>query len=188
MSDQQPPEHVQPAEYVQPPERVDGSIELAEHDPAWSAQCADEQERIRAALGSRALRLEHVGSTSVPGLSAKPVLDVVLVVTDPAQEAEYVPALQDLGYALHVREPGWYAHRLLTGRNPGVNLHVFPPACPEVERMVRFRDFLRAHAQERDTYERAKRRLAAARWDRVQDYAEAKSSVVADIQARAEED
>ncbi|GAA2796870.1 GrpB family protein [Saccharopolyspora taberi] len=171
-------------EYVRNRDRADGSITLDEHDPAWAERYEREQARIRAALGSRALRVEHVGSTSVPGLAAKPILDIVLVVADSAAEDAYVPELEAAGYALHVREPGWHEHRLLKGRDPAVNLHVFSDGCPEIGRMVAFRDHLRANPDERDRYLRTKRELAARSWEYVQDYADAKSAVIEEIISR----
>ena len=91
----------------------------------------------------RVLRLEHVGSTSIPGLAAKPIIDIVLVVADSADEAAYVPALEAAGYVLRIREPGWFEHRVLNGPDTKVNLHVFSDGCPEIGRMLAFRDRLR---------------------------------------------
>lgn len=175
-------------EYLQPRNRVDGSITIAEPDPAWAEQYARQHACIRAALGLRALQVEHVGSTSVPGLAAKPIIDIVLVVADPADETAYVPDLEAAGYLLHLREPGWNQHRLLKRESPDVNLHVFTTECPEVERMLLFRDWLRARPEELALYQGTKRELAAGRWAHVQDYADAKSSVVEAIMARARAD
>jgi GrpB-like predicted nucleotidyltransferase (UPF0157 family) len=173
-------------EFLEPPVRVDGPVRLAEPDPTWPAQYSREEERIRAALGPRALQVEHVGSTSVPGLAAKPVIDIVLTVRDSADEAAYVPDLEAAGYKLLVREPAWYEHRFLRDREPDVQIHVFTVGSPEVERMLTFRDRLRTEPEDRDLYERTKRELAARRWDYVQDYADAKSTVVEEIISRAE--
>jgi GrpB-like predicted nucleotidyltransferase (UPF0157 family) len=173
-------------EFLQPPVRIDGPVRLAEADPAWPAQYAREEARIRAALGPRALQVEHVGSTSVPGLAAKPVIDIVLTVPDSSDEAAYVPDLEAAGYVLHVREPDWYEHRFLHDRDPDVQIHVFTIGCPEVERMLAFRDRLRTEPEERDLYGRTKRKLAARRWDYVQDYADAKSTVVEEIISRTQ--
>jgi GrpB-like predicted nucleotidyltransferase (UPF0157 family) len=167
------------------PPRLDGPVRLVEYDPRWPALYAREQARIRGALEDRALRVEHVGSTSVPGLAAKPIVDVLLTVADPADEAAYVPALAERGYAVRIREPRWYQHRLLKGPDTDVNLHVFDDACPEVERMLRFRDRLRCSAEDRERYAAVKRALAGRRWRHLQDYADAKSDVVAEILARA---
>ena len=130
------------------------------------------------------LQLDHVGSTSVPGLPAKQLIDINLVVADTTDEDTYVPPLEAVGYELRVREPDWHQHRLLRGFDPPVNLHVFPKGCEEVERMLRFRDHLRTNDADRKLYERAKRELAAQEWKYVQNYADAKSTVVQDILSR----
>jgi GrpB-like predicted nucleotidyltransferase (UPF0157 family) len=176
-----------PPEFLVPPVIVNGPVVLADPDPAWADWYAREEDRIRAALGGRALQVEHVGSTSVPDLAAKPVIDVVLVVLNSADEASYVPDLESAGYRLQFREPCWEEHRFLVDE-PGVQIHVFSPGSVEVERMLLFRDRLRASSADRELYERTKRRLAAARWAYVQDYADAKSAVVEEILARARDD
>ena len=175
-------------EFLQPPVRANGPIVLAEPDPAWAGQYAREEARIRTALGPRSLQVEHVGSTSVPGLAAKPVLDILLVVTDSADEAGYLPDLEAAGYALHFREPECDEHRLLRSHSPEVQVHVFTIGNPEVERMLLFRDRLRARPDERHLYQRTKRELANRRWNYIQDYADAKSSVVEGIISRAQAD
>src|SRR4051794_32097326 len=170
---------------IGPPRRLTGRIELSEHDPAWTRRYEREAATVRAALGPRALRIEHVGSTSVPGLVAKPIVDVVLEVADSADEPAYVPALEAAGYALRIREPAWFEHRLLKPPAEDVNLHVFGAGCVEVERMVRFRDRLRASAADRELYAAAQRELADRDWQYMQQYADAKTSVVREILARA---
>jgi GrpB-like predicted nucleotidyltransferase (UPF0157 family) len=169
------------AAYVDEPPVHDAPIALAEYDPAWPALFEREAARIRAALGSRALLLEHAGSTAVPGLAAKPIVDVVLADADSADEPAYVPALEAAGYVLRIREPGWHEHRMLKGPDTDVNLHVFGIDCPEIKRMLDFRDRLRSDEAARERYEAAKRALAARRWRYVQHYADAKSDVVAEI-------
>lgn len=157
-------------------------IVLADPDPTWPETFDARAGAIRDALGAAALELHHVGSTSVPGLPAKPIIDVVLVVADPADEDGYVPALEAAGYELRIREPDWYEHRTLrTVGEVGTNLHVFGPGCPEVARMLAFRDHLRAHAADRDRYAELKRELAGRRWPTVQHYADAKTEVIASI-------
>jgi len=159
-------------------------IRLTEYDPRWPAMFERERARVVQALGDRAIRIEHVGSTSVPGLVAKPVIDIVLEVGDSTNEPAYLPALEAAGYALHIREPKWYEHRLLRRSDPAVNLHVFGARCPEVARMLAFRDRLRSCDADRALYADAKRTLAQQRWEYVQDYADAKSTIVAAILAR----
>jgi GrpB-like predicted nucleotidyltransferase (UPF0157 family) len=160
-------------------------ITLVDYDPAWPGLFARDAERIRGALGERVLRLEHTGSTSVPGLAAKPCIDMTMVVPDSSDEPTYVPALEAAGYVLWIREPHWYEHRVFKGPDTNVNLHVFSPGSPELDRMVGFRDWLRTHDDDRALYEQTKRDLAARDWQYVQHYADAKTEVVEAIIARA---
>ena len=166
--------------------RHDGPIVLVDYDDAWPLRFEREAKRIRAALGVRALLVEHAGSTAVPGLVAKPIIDIVLAVPDSSDEDAYVPALEAEGYALRIREPEWYEHRVLKKTEPKVNLHVFAAGCEEIDRMLAFRDHLRTNDADRELYERTKRELASRHWAYVQDYADAKSKVVAEIVSRAE--
>ncbi|MGC1105981.1 MAG: GrpB family protein [Candidatus Acidiferrales bacterium] len=167
------------------PAAVAGKITIAEYDPRWPQIFAREAEGIRDALGKRVLRIEHAGSTAVPGLAAKPVIDIVLVVADSREESAYAPELEAVGYRLCIREPEWYEHRMFKRGDPETNLHVFSQDCPEVDRMLIFRDWLRANAADRDLYARAKLALSQKRWERVQDYADAKTSIVEEIMGRA---
>ena len=163
----------------------DGPIHLADYDPAWPALFEREAARIRAALGETVVRLEHTGSTSVPGLAAKPIIDITLIVPDSSAESTYVPQLEAEGYRLRIREPDWHEHRVLKGPDTEVNLHVFSEGSVELERMVGFRDWLRTHPEDRDLYEGTKRELAARTWRHIQHYADAKTAVVEAIMARA---
>jgi GrpB-like predicted nucleotidyltransferase (UPF0157 family) len=160
-------------------------VVLAEYDPEWPNWFARAAEQIRGALGEAVLQLDHVGSTSVPGLAAKPLIDINLVVADTTDEQAYVPRLEAAGYVLRVREPDWFEHRMLRGSEPPVNLHVFPPECAEVDRMLLFRDWLRTNEADRELYARTKRELGAQEWKYVQNYADAKTAVVEEILARA---
>jgi GrpB-like predicted nucleotidyltransferase (UPF0157 family) len=161
-------------------------IVLAEYDPQWPALFEQAAEQIRSALGDAALQIYHVGSTSVPELMAKPLIDINLVVANTTDEEAYVPKLEAAGYVLRVREPDWFEHRMLRGSEPPVNLHVFPPECPEVERMLLFRDWLRTNEADRELYVRTKRELGKQEWKYVQNYADAKTAVVEEILARAQ--
>jgi GrpB-like predicted nucleotidyltransferase (UPF0157 family) len=165
--------------------RHDAPITLADYDPEWPAQFEREAARIRAALGADALRVEHVGSTSVPGVAAKPIIDIVLAVPDSSDEASYVPRLEAAGYELRIREPGWFEHRVFKGPDTNINLHTFSRDCSEIERMTAFRDWLRTHDDDRDLYLRTKGDLAARTWGYVQEYADAKTEVVEGIIRRA---
>lgn len=160
------------------------TIHLAEYDPEWPRLYEREAEGIRGALGPMALQIEHVGSTSVPGLAAKPIIDIVLVVADTRDEAAYVPPLEAAGYLLRIREPDWFEHRSFKGPDTNVNLHTFSEGCSEVDRMLAFRDWLRTHDEDRELYATAKRELASREWKYVQNYADAKSAVVTEILER----
>ncbi len=160
-------------------------IELIEYNAEWPALFEREAKRVRATLGERVLMLEHAGSTSVPGLAAKPIIDMLLAVADSADEPAYVPAMASAGYVLRIREPQWHQHRLFKGPDTDINLHVYTFGCPEMDKMLMFRDWLRSNDADRELYERTKRELAKQTWKYVQDYADAKTSVVEEIVARA---
>jgi GrpB-like predicted nucleotidyltransferase (UPF0157 family) len=164
-----------------------GPIPFVEYDSRWPQLYAREETRIRAALGDRVLRIEHTGSTSVPGLAAKPIIDVTMTVVDVTDEPAFAPDLEAAGYTLRVREsePEWWDHRMFRGSDPMVNLHVFSTGCTELERMVGFRDWLRTHGDDREVYEQTKRDLIGRDWQNVQQYADAKTEVVEAIAARA---
>jgi GrpB-like predicted nucleotidyltransferase (UPF0157 family) len=160
-------------------------IRIVDYDPQGPEIFRREAVKIRAVLGSRALRIEHTGSTSVPGLAAKPVVDILLVVTDSADEAAYLPALESSGYVLRIREPNWYEHRMFNGPDADITLHVLSSGCPEIGRILAFRDWLRCNAADRELYERTKLALAQKEWKDVQAYADAKTAVVEEILERA---
>lgn len=167
---------------------LDDQISLAEYDPIWPTMFAWAADRIRAALSNQALLVEHVGSTSVPGLAAKPIIDMVLGVADPTDEESYIPHLEEEGFELRAREPSWYEHRFLRMRSESMewHLHVFCIESEEIDRMLAFRDWLRRHADDRRSYEDVKRVLAARTWKRMQHYADAKSEIVREILGRAQ--
>jgi GrpB-like predicted nucleotidyltransferase (UPF0157 family) len=166
-----------------PPEPV----VIVQYDPAWPERYELVAGRIHTALGATLLALDHVGSTAVPGLDAKPVIDVDLTVADSADEESYVPALEAVGFRLTIRERGWHEHRLLTLRDPRVNLHVFSPDCPETIRHAMFRDWLRADPDDAALYAAAKVAAAAettAADGVVMDYNQRKQEAIRRIYAR----
>jgi GrpB-like predicted nucleotidyltransferase (UPF0157 family) len=170
---------------IGPPEVLNAQIYLAPYDPEWPQWYASEEARIRATLGDRVLLLEHVGSTSIPGLSAKPRIDIILGVADSADEARYVPPMEAADYVLRIREPDWHEHRVFKGPDTDINLHVFTVGCAEIQRMLGFRDHLRANTADRTAYEQRKQELAKQTWKYTQHYADAKSEVVEAILAGA---
>jgi GrpB-like predicted nucleotidyltransferase (UPF0157 family) len=178
---------------VNAPTPVNGSITIVPYDPAWPGLYERERTRIAAALGSRALEIHHVGSTSVPGLAAKPIIDILLVVENCANDAAYLPDLERAGYVLRIREPdegsplftGTEPHRVFKGSDIDLNLHVWSRGSGEIERNLIFRDWLRANDDDRDLYQRVKLELASRNWDNIQQYADAKTDVIQTIRDRA---
>jgi GrpB-like predicted nucleotidyltransferase (UPF0157 family) len=165
----------------------DGPVDIVvvDYDPAWPARYELERAKVVEALGDRALEVHHMGSTSVPGLAAKPIIDMNLAVADSGDEDAYVPDLIAAGYEMRVRDPGWHEHRMLRTPAHDVHLHVFTVGSSEIARNVRFRDRLRADDADRGLYQATKRELAARDWPTMQHYADAKTEVVADILSRA---
>jgi len=161
-------------------------VVIAEYDPAWPRRFEREAARIGTALGASALTIDHIGSTSVPGLAAKPIIDIAMAVADSSDEDAYVPAVERAGYELRIREADWHEHRVFRARTAlghgrDVNLHVYSAGCVLLERYRVFRDRLRANDDDRARYERTKRELAARDWKYVQNYADAKTAVVDEI-------
>lgn len=167
-------------------EPLSGPIRIVDYDPDWPRHFEQQANKIKSVLGSAALGIEHVGSTSVPELPAKPVIDILLVVANSAQETAYVPALEEAGFELRIREPGWHEHRMFQVPQRNVNLHVFSTGCTEIERMLVFRDWLRSNASDRELYARTKRALAQHDWKYIQNYADAKTAVIEEIISRSE--
>ena len=160
-------------------------IRIVDYDPAWVEKFRQHAARIRTALGPAALQVEHIGSTSVPGLPAKPIIDIVLEVRSSADESAYLPALEAAGYQLRVRDPADNEHRMLRTRARDVHVHVYSSGCFEVERLLAFRDRLRETASERELYTRTKRELAARDWRHMNAYADAKAEVIKGIISRS---
>ncbi|GIF20808.1 GrpB-like predicted nucleotidyltransferase (UPF0157 family) [Actinoplanes tereljensis] len=159
-------------------------IVIEDYDPYWVTRFDDAAAPIRSALGSQIRGLEHVGSTSVPGLPAKPVIDIDLTLDDTEFEAAYLPPLEKLGYRLILREPWWHGHRMLIPPNADINLHVWPPHSPELVRHRLFRDWLRTHPDDRSRYADTKRRVARETAANPSDYNMAKNDVIDDIFTR----
>ncbi len=160
-------------------------IVIVEYDPRWPGQFQKHAEILARALGGKALAIEHVGSTSVPALAAKPIIDIDIIVQDSSDESAYLPALVQAGYVLRVREPDWHQHRMFRTPELDVHVHIFSPGCVEFTRHLAFRDHLRACAEDRLRYESVKRKLAGEDWPDMNAYARAKTEVVEQILARA---
>lgn len=165
--------------------KLTGRVAVVEYDPEWPHLYEREAARLRALLGGRVLALEHVGSTAVPGLPAKPIIDIDLSLADSTDEAAYLPRLEGAGYRLVVREPDWYEHRLLKGPDTNINLHVWTLGSPEAQRHVIFRDWLRENEQDRRRYGELKQDLSTRDFTYIHEYNNAKAPLIHEIYARA---
>jgi GrpB-like predicted nucleotidyltransferase (UPF0157 family) len=161
------------------------AIVIAEYDPAWPWRYESERARIAAALGRVARRIEHIGSTSVPELGAKPIVDILVVVDDPEDERSFRRPLEDAGYELRVKEPG---HRMFRTPRRDVHVHLWPEG-EEADAYLALRDHLRASAAARSAYESLKRQLSKREWADMNEYADAKGELIRSLlrQARARE-
>jgi GrpB-like predicted nucleotidyltransferase (UPF0157 family) len=163
-------------------------INLVEHDPLWQLTFQKHAKIITNALSNVALCIEHIGSTSVPGLTAKPIVDMLLVVADSGDEASYLPVLEAAGYVLRVREPGFHEHRMLRTPAKDVHIHVFSHGSSEIDRHLLFRDRLRTNLQDRQLYKETKQKLATQSWSDMNAYADAKTEVIEQIIMAAKAD
>jgi GrpB-like predicted nucleotidyltransferase (UPF0157 family) len=156
-------------------------IRIVDYDPDWPGKFETHANIIAEALGGSALRVEHIGSTSVPGLAAKPIIDILVVVRDSADESAYLSQLEAAGYVLRVREPEWNEHRMFRTPEQDVHIHIYSAGCPEIQRSLRFRERLRRNIDDRRRYEQTKRDLAAKEWFDMNAYADAKTEVIEGI-------
>lgn len=161
-------------------------IKIVEYDLDWPKKFDAHATIIADALAGAHQRIEHIGSTSVPGLAAKPVIDILVAVANSADESVYLPGLETAGYVLRVREPDWHEHRMFRTRDKDVHIHIYSAGCPEIERCLTFRDRLRKNDHDRSRYEQTKRALAAQDWPDMNAYANAKSDIIASILAAAQ--
>jgi GrpB-like predicted nucleotidyltransferase (UPF0157 family) len=163
-------------------ERQPGPIRLVAYDPEWPAQYDRIRDRLQGALGPRARTIEHIGSTAVPGLLAKPIIDVLVTVDDVEDETAYASAITQLGYDLRVREPG---HRMFRPASLDAHIHVWNEGSREQRDYLLLRDWLRDSADDRAAYARLKLGLADEDWPDVNYYAEAKGGLIGELLERA---
>jgi len=161
-------------------------IEVVEYDAAWPTAFAEWRDRLVTALGSAAVRIEHVGSTSVPGLPAKPVIDIQVSIADLDDEASYVPQIEALGVQLRSRDRWHRFFRPFPERPRDVQIHVCAAGSGWERDHVLFRDYLREHPDARAAYAAAKRRAAVDWRDDRLAYTDAKTAVIQEIMAAAE--
>ena len=161
---------------------VSTPVEVVAPDPAWPQWYAAARDRVADALGERVLAIEHVGSTSVPGLAAKPIVDIVVAVPDITAEEDYLAPLLAAGYALRVREPG---HRLVRTPERDIHVHLYGRGDAAIDEYLLLRDHLRRDAADRALYESTKRSLMERSWADMNAYSDAKTEVIEAVKARA---
>jgi GrpB-like predicted nucleotidyltransferase (UPF0157 family) len=161
-------------------------VKLVDYDPAWPERFTELRERLAGALGPAALRIDHMGSTSVPGLGAKPVIDIQLSVADVEDEASYRPAIEGLVWPLRLREPERRFFRPPAGRPREVHVHVCTAGSRWEREHLLFRDYLRAHPERAAGYEAVKRGIAATVKDRYV-YTDLKGPFIVETMDLAEE-
>jgi GrpB-like predicted nucleotidyltransferase (UPF0157 family) len=160
-------------------------ITIVNYNPQWPARFHEHAGKINQAVGDSALQIEHIGSTSVPGLAAKPVVDILLVVKNSGDEVTYLPALEAAGYVLRVREPDFDEHRMFRTPERDVHVHVFSEGSKEIDRYLDFRNHLRTEEADRKQYEALKRRLASQNWPNMDAYASAKGNLIESMIVKA---
>ncbi len=160
-------------------------IEIVDYDPSWPDRFAEWRDRLSAELGTVALRIEHVGSTAVPGLAAKPILDIQVTVVDLEDEGAYVPAIDRAGVALRSRDAAHRYFRPAPGRPRDVQIHVCAAGGDWERDHLDFRDYLRSNDEARDAYGNLKKALAVQYPDDRLAYTEAKTAFVTDALCRA---
>ncbi|MBO0861360.1 MAG: GrpB family protein [Chloracidobacterium sp.] len=161
-------------------------IRIVDYDTDWPKKFETHAKIIADALGGSALLIEHIGSTSVHGLAAKPIIDILVVVSDSADESAYLPQLEAVGYVLRVREPDWHEHRMFRTPEEDVHIHIYSVGCVEIQRVLSFRDRLRGNGDDRSRYEQIKRELAVKEWSDMNAYADAKTEVIKSIIAASQ--
>lgn len=157
-------------------------IAVVDYDSSWPDRFERHKTRLTAALGPT-VRIEHIGSTAVPGLAAKPIVDMLVAIDNVEDEPSYGPALERAGYVLRVRQEG---HRMFRTRELDVHIHIWPADGPEIARHLLFRNWLRVNEADRRAYEGLKRSLAERDWEDMNHYADAKKDLIADVMVRAQ--
>lgn len=161
------------------------AYEIIDYDPAWPEMFEKEAARIKAALGDVAVRIEHVGSTAVPGLAAKPIIDIQVSVAEMFPRERFVAPLEALGY-LFLPDPTDPDHEYLKREVGGARthqIHVCPAGSEWERRHLLFRDHLRAHQEDAARYAELKRRLAAEHPNDILGYIDGKTPFVREIEA-----
>lgn len=156
-------------------------IEIVEYSQNWPDNYEEHKNEIQKYLGEVALAIEHIGSTSVPNLSAKPIIDILLIVKDSSNEDKYLKKMEAAEYQLRVREPDFHEHRMFRTKEKDVHIHIFSEGSPEIDRYLLFRNRLRNNEVERIMYEQLKINLAKSNWSDMNEYADAKTKFIEQI-------
>jgi GrpB-like predicted nucleotidyltransferase (UPF0157 family) len=167
-----------------------GSIVVSDYDPNWPALFAQESSRIKRALGSFTLAVEHVGSTAVPGLPSKPIIDLLVGVTSLEQAKERcIAPMEALGYVYLPEYASWIPGELFFRKGPPGpwthHVHVMEPSHSRWEARLVFRDYLRAHPEAASAYANIKRALAASSKGDIEAYRTGKDIFVEETTAKA---
>jgi len=153
-------------------------IQIVEYNEKWAVKFEKHSRIIKDSLNDMALSIEHIGSTSVPKLAAKPIIDILLVVKDSGDESKYLKKMQTAGYQLRVREPDFHEHRMFRTVQKDIHIHVLSEGSSEIDRYLVFRNRLRLNENDRKEYEATKRKLATDEWKDMNEYASAKTQIV----------
>jgi len=163
-------------------------IHIVDYDESWPLKFSKNSQTISEALGDVVVGIEHIGSTSVPGLAAKPIIDILLILKDSSDESKYLEKMESAGFVLRVREPDFHEHRMFRTMDKDVHIHVLSEGSAEIDRYLVFRDRLRNSESDRQAYEKVKRKLAKGEWEDMNDYANAKTQIVERIIASGFDD
>ena len=167
-----------------------GSIVVSDYDPNWPSRFEDERTRIGKALGSFALAIEHIGSTAVPGLPSKPIIDLMVGVAGLEEAWERcIGPIEALGYDYMPAYASWLPGELFFRKGPPGpwthHVHVMEPSHPRWDALLVFRDYLRAHPEAACAYADIKRALAASSKDDIEAYRNGKDMFVQTTTAKA---
>ncbi|MGC9962588.1 MAG: GrpB family protein [Acidimicrobiales bacterium] len=161
------------------------SLDVVDYDPSWPEKFVFWRDKIKAEVGDLALRIEHVGSTSVPGLPAKPRIDIQVSVPDIAREDEYVPQIEAAGAQLRSRDDYHRFFRSFPGGPRVLQVHVCNVGSDWESDHLLFRDYLRSHPDARDAYAAVKLENAVVWADDGIGYTDAKGEIILDILVEA---
>ena len=160
-------------------------VKLSEYNPEWVQLFREEKERIAEKLGNKIVTIEHIGSTSVSGLGAKPIVDILLGVRKISDADEFIPKMEELGYEYRNHFENVMPYRRYFTKPEHYHVHTVEVTSEFWRRHLLFRDYLRAHDDKRNEYNKLKKELAEREWNDVNDYAYAKTDFIKKIEKDA---